>query len=101
MIDVKISKKITHLVPLSNPYKSDVERFFVVFENGESELFDFDAKDNQLFWVETEKLREHDCNVSDVSYNMTLRLIVTGDEKGIIRIWNYNKKFLREIQLPC
>lgn len=72
-----------------------------MFENGESELFDFDATTNELFWVETEKLREHDCNVNDVAYNTTLNLLVTGDEKGVIRIWNKNKKFLREIQLPC
>jgi hypothetical protein len=50
--------------------------------------------------VDTEKIREHDCNVTGSDYNTNLQMLVTSDEKGFIRLWNHNKKYLREIQMP-
>lgn len=63
-------------------------------------MFEFNASDDTLHCVETEKTREHDCNVTGHDYNLALKLLVTCDTNGMIRLWNSDKKFLREIQLP-
>jgi WD40 repeat protein len=72
----------------------------LIFKHGESELFEFDSRDDQLYYLDTEKLREHDCKVTGYDYNTYLGLLVTSDENGIVRIWNKDKKLFREIQLP-
>lgn len=79
---------------------SAIERFLVVFSTGESELFEFSNVDDSLTWIESEKAREHDCDLAGFDYNSTLKLLVTADINGTIRIWNRDKKFLREIQFP-
>ncbi len=63
-------------------------------------MLEFDAEENKLYYIETEKIREHDCSVKGVDFNIPLQLLVTGDKKGIIRLWTSDKKFLREIVLP-
>jgi WD40 repeat protein len=77
-----------------------IERFLVVFTTGESELFEWSNVDDSLTWIESEKAREHDCDLAGYDYNPTLKLLVTGDRNGSIRIWNRDKKFLREILFP-
>ena len=32
-------------------------------------MFEFDASDKSLYWIETEKHREHDCKVQGFDYN--------------------------------
>ena len=71
-----------------------------MFKSGESELFEFDSIDDSLYWLETERSREHDCPLSGADYNAKLQLLVTADINGTVRIWTKEKKFLREIQLP-
>jgi WD40 repeat protein len=53
-----------------------------------------------LYWIESEKAREHDCSVTGVDYNPILRIIVTSDSKGVVRLWTREKKFIREILFP-
>ena len=72
----------------------------IIFTTGESELFEFDIASDKLFWLETEKDCEHDCRVTGFDFNVQRQLIVTCDQKGAIRIWNRDKRFLREISFP-
>ena len=60
----------------------------------------FDLVDSRLFWVDFEKVREHESPVTSIDYHSRLGLIVTSDQQGSIRFWNKEKKFLREIQFP-
>lgn len=76
------------------------ERFLVVFVTGEFEIFELNSRNDELLWVEGEKAREHDSELTGCDYNASLGLIVTADVKGVIRLWNKDKKFLREIVFP-
>lgn len=98
--DFKFPKKTQDVLVLFSPEESNIERFLVIFASGESELFEFDSSDDSLFWIESEKAREHDSQLNGFDYNPKLKLIVTGDNTGVIRIWNSDKKFLREIVFP-
>ena len=50
-----------------------------------------------MYYVNKDNQKEHDCRITAVDSNKFCKLIVTSDESGIIRIWNLDKKFLREI----
>ena len=45
---------------MSKEVKANYDRFLVAFESGETEIFEFSTKDDKLYWIETEKSREHD-----------------------------------------
>ena len=47
--------------------------------------------------MENEKQKEHDCTVTGCDSNKFVGLIVTSDQSGMVRIWDANKRFLREI----
>lgn len=68
--------------------------------SGESELFEFNSQDNSLCWIESDRAREHDSQLTGCDYSVKLGLIVTADVKGVIRVWTKNKKFVREINFP-
>ena len=53
-----------------------------------------------LYQLTFEKTHEHEQDVTSCDYNSLLKIIATCDELGYIWIWNFNKKFLREIRLP-
>ena len=53
-----------------------------------------------LYVIDNEKQKEHDCTVSGVDSNRYVRLIVTSDVGGSIKLWSLEKRFLREIQFP-
>ena len=97
-MDIRLCKKIKKFIVFNKQETSDSERFLVVFKHGVSELFEF--RDDKLYILETEKVREHDCEITGYDYNAKLNLLVTADERGTIRIWNYDKKLLREINFP-
>lgn len=98
--EYKIGKIVNKIVVLTKLEPSNIERFLIVFSSGESELFEFDNSDESFWWIESEKAREHDCELTGCDYNPRLGLIVTSDKNGVIRIWNKDKKFLREIHFP-
>ena len=100
MHDYKIKKTVQRVVVLTQTNASDYERFLVIFSSGESELFEFSKVDDSLTWIESEKTREHDCELRGCDFNIKLGLIVTADKNGVIRIWTHEKVFLREIQFP-
>ena len=72
----------------------------MVFKSGESELFEFNAKDDALFYVQTEKHKEHDSQLTGCDFNKFVNLLVTCDGDGTIRLWDQNKKLMREINFP-
>lgn len=41
----------------------------VIFTTNESELFEFDSETNSLYWLESEKSREHDAEIAGCDYN--------------------------------
>lgn len=72
----------------------------MIFVSGESELFEFNSQDDSLCWIESERAREHDSQLTGCDYSVKLGLIVTADVNGVIRVWTKNKKFVREINFP-
>lgn len=85
---------------LSNETRADYDRFLMVFKTGETELFEFNSTEDCLFYIESGKEREHDGPLTGCDFNKFVNLLVTSDASGMIRIWNINKKFLREILFP-
>lgn len=100
-ITFKIEKDICDAMVITSPKESTtIERFLLIFKSGESEIFEFDSADNSLHWIESEKTREHDTQLTGFDYNSTLGLILTADQGGNIKVWTRSKKFLREFTLP-
>ena len=98
ILSFKINKEIKDCIVFSKSGDSNKkERFMLVFKTGDTELFEFDVSEDKLYWLETAKDREHDCALSGADFNINLQLLVTSDVKGAIRVWNREKKFLREI----
>lgn len=97
---IKKEKLLQAVLPISLIDSVDLDRFLVVFKTGESEMFEFDSESEELWWIETEKTREHDCQLTGYDYCPQLKLIVTSDVSGVIRLWNRDKKFLKEIIFP-
>ena len=94
----KINKPIDFMhVFMSNEHNFHKDRFLIAFTSGETELFEFDAEDKSLYYLETDKNREHDTRITGCDYNKQIGLLVTSDGNGMIRLWNRDKKFLREI----
>lgn len=74
------------------------DRIWLGFESGDQEAFQFDG---QMLWmIEAEKQKEHESPLTALDYNKALGLTITSDVSGIIRIWDQDKKFLREISYP-
>ena len=104
------------MAPAYYKYRPDVksDRIMVIFKSGDSEVFDFEiggevvleeGEDQnpllaQLYLIENEKQKEHDCKVTGVDSNKYTRLTVTSDIQGYIKIWSLEKRFLREILFP-
>lgn len=74
------------------------DRIWLGFESGDQEVFQFDGQD--LYQIQSEKQKEHEAPLTALDYNKNLGLTITSDESGIIRIWDQDKKFLREIVFP-
>ena len=77
-----------------------MERFLLIFKSGESEVFEYDGADNSLYWLESDKTREHESQITGFDFNSKLGLIMTADQDGSIKVWTRAKKFLREVKLP-
>ncbi len=111
----KVSK--LHLVkPEYHRHNESVpsDRIMVIFKSGESELFDFEldsevilgegedatGTDAHMYLVDNEKQKEHDSKVTGIDSSQFVKLIVTSDVGGSIKIWSLEKRFMREIQFP-
>ena len=88
------------------------DRLLVIFESGDTEMFDFELDDHvqkqegedvsnaRLYLVESEKQKEHDSVVTGIDSSRYVRLIVTSDKGGSIKLWSLDKRFMREITFP-
>ena len=88
------------------------DRIMITFESGDSEMFDFelddeivkkegeDLSDAHLYLIENEKQKEHDSVVTGVDSSRYVKLIVTSDRGGSIKLWSLEKRFMREITFP-
>ena len=87
-----------HAPPFIAPPNTD--RFLMVFTTGESEMFEYNSETEVLVHLENERQKEHDKTVTGCDSNKFMNLLVTSDYGGMVRIWNLDKRFLREIQFP-
>ena len=109
--------KMVHVVAAAyHRHRTDIpnDRIMIIFKSGESEIFDFEIGDGvtlnegedkndskaHLYLLENEKQKEHDCKVTGVDSNKYVRLMVTSDISGNIKIWSLDKRFMREINFP-
>ena len=53
-----------------------------------------------MFVIDNEKQKEHDAKVTGVDSSRHVRLIVTSDLGGNIKLWSLDKRFMREIHFP-
>lgn len=88
------------VLELDPPKPSQIDRIWLGFQTGDQEAFQYDGETQILSLVESEKQKEHESPLSGMDYNRKQGLIVSSCQGGSIRIWNTDKKFLREIALP-
>jgi len=96
---LKIPKAVDrfHLIPMTDHDILKKDRFLIVFKTGESEMFEWEQETETLIHIESDKAKDHDCPLSGCDYMPSLGMLVTSDVNGMVRIWNKDKKFLREI----
>lgn len=116
---VPADKKVSKVHVVSKAYyrhKENVpsDRIIVIFKSGETELFDYELDSDvilaegedpngthaHIYLVENEKQKEHDQKVTGVDSSKYVKLIVTSDTSGSIKMWSLEKRFMREIQFP-
>lgn len=78
----------------------NLDRFWLGFDSGDQEVFEYDGETQVLSLIESEKQKEHEAPLTGLDYNRNLGLIVSSCAAGSIRIWSRDKKFLREIAFP-
>lgn len=76
------------------------DRIWLGFQSGDQEVLQYDGQTEQLYLVESEKQKEHEAPLTGFDYNRRLGYVVTSCQGGSIKIWNREKKFLREIMFP-
>ena len=98
----KTIDKMHVISTMAEPFISppNTDRFLIIFKTGESELFEYSGENEELYHLENEKQKEHDTTVTGCDSNKFVNLLVTSDSNGMVRIWNLDKRFLREIQFP-
>lgn len=72
------------------------ENLLFVFNNGETLYLHY--KDKQLYVLPVKKDFEHDDPVTSVDISENLRLQVTVDKDGLIKVWNEMRELVREIK---
>ena len=84
---------------MAEPFVSppNTDRFLMIFKTGESEMFEYAGETEDLYHLENEKQKEHDTTITGCDSNKFVNLLVTSDASGMVRIWNTDKRFLREI----
>lgn len=101
IVELKVKTKVFQSIMLMQAIEeSDTDRFLVIFKSGDTEIFEFNGKKEELYLLETEKSCEHDSQLTGFDYSPQLKIFVTSDGKGVLRVWNKDKKFLREINFP-
>lgn len=68
----------------------------VVLQEGEES----NGSNAHLYLIENEKQKEHDSIVTGIDSSRYVRLIVTSDKGGSIKLWSLDKRFIREIVFP-
>jgi WD40 repeat protein len=68
---------------------------------GTTDAFEFRGFDDQLYMINVQSPKEHDLPLTGFDWLKSLKLIVTSDRSGSIRIWSDKKKFIREIKFPA
>ena len=69
---IRKEKTLQAVLVISTINSPDHDRFLVIFETGELEMFEYENKTEELWWIETEKTREHDCKLTGYDYNPAL-----------------------------
>lgn len=69
---------------------------------GVTDLFEFRSSDMSFYnlKLDVQEAKEHDLPLTGYDWLQSLRIFVTADRSGVIRIWSDSKKFLREIKFP-
>lgn len=87
--------------PPHQKVKHSTDRFFVIFKPGTTDAFEFRGNDDHLYFLNVQSSKEHDESLTGFDWLKSLKLIVTSDKTGCIRIWSDQKKFIREIKFPA
>ena len=70
LLTLRLDREIKDIISLGKcEMREGVERFMMVQVTGESEIFEYDRKSNGLFWLESEKTREHYIELTSFDYN--------------------------------
>lgn len=72
----------------------------VGFNSGDLHLLKYSPEENDLIYLKTDTLLEHEQSVSDIAFYPNKNLFITSSADGYVKIWNIKKELLREIKFP-
>jgi hypothetical protein len=97
------------LVETESLQMAATDRFLINFQMDESKpsrvdtnaLLEFNSKVTSLHMLESPSTaKEHEFALTGIDYLRKMKLLVTADRSGCIRLWTDTRKFLREIVFP-
>ena len=72
----------------------------MIFPHGDMEIFEWDRKQKSLYLLETDKQHDHDKDITGIDVHQQERFFVTSGMDGRVKIWNFNRQLLREVNFP-
>jgi len=79
---------------------------YFCFKAGDTEVFQWQEESEEeeetkkLFHISTEKLDEHEDELTCLDQLPELGLYISGSKDGTVKVWNKLKEMLREIKFP-
>ena len=77
-----------------------VDRFVLAFSSGEQELIQYNGITEEPHLVLTEKIKEHEAPLTSLDYHRKLQYLLTSCKEGTLKLWDKDRRFLREINFP-
>jgi hypothetical protein len=72
-------------------------QLMMCFESGDTEMLLWDEQTKNLLKLKSDKSDEHENKLTCGDVLTAKGLIITGDQSGLIKIWNFKKQLIREI----
>ena len=72
----------------------------MAFKSFDTQMFRFNTELEDLMYIKTEIMAEHDKPITDLDCLIEKNLVISGSEDGYVKVWNVKKELIREIKFP-
>ena len=70
------------------------------FDSGDLHILKFSEDAQDLIYLKTDSVLEHEQSISDIAYFSKKNMFITSSADGYVKVWNIKKELIREIKFP-